>query len=137
MWVRKTDEQMASEARESSRVWRSLQGPAILFAACFAAVCVTAVVGDRAPSPTVYWPGTWSDLYEILTRAVFGGIVVGTLAAIVGYVWQLVLRKRILRNNVKVVICDTCHRVKRRDGENKCECGGTFENFENWTWVDD
>jgi len=35
------------------------------------------------------------------------------------------------------VICNSCHHIKTRDNALSCECGGTFEPFENWKWIDD
>jgi hypothetical protein len=73
-----------------------------------------------------------SDILAVAT-------IVAAVVAIAGYALQLVLRRTIrpLDTGVKVLICDTCHRVKHRDGENKCECGGTFDDFDKWTWIDD
>jgi len=38
---------------------------------------------------------------------------------------------------VSTVICNTCHRTKTMDKALLCDCGGTFEPFENWKWVED
>lgn len=70
-------------------------------------------------------------------------LVVATIfamvVAIACYALQLILRREIdpLASHAKVEICDTCHRVKRRNGESKCECGGTFEDLDKWIWTDD
>jgi hypothetical protein len=136
MWMRKSDEQMAQMARERSRYWLSLQGPAIMFVVGFGASCGAAIVGGRAPAPQVHWPSTW---HEVFPCTIYVATLIGTIAAIAGYILQLVLKRRInpFASKVKVVICNACYRVKRLDSESKCECGGTFERFENWTWVDD
>jgi hypothetical protein len=63
-------------------------------------------------------------------------LIVGALAAGVGYVSQLVLKRRIMQDNVKVMMCNTCHRIKRPDGIDRCDCGRTYEDFDDWTWID-
>ncbi len=34
-------------------------------------------------------------------------------------------------------ICNTCYSVVPRSKLKKCECGGKYEPFENWKWVED
>jgi hypothetical protein len=128
MWMRKTEEQVARE----SRVWPSLGGPAALFLICFLASIGIAIQGPRQGAGQVNWPHSWSE-------ALFGATFIAMVAAIAGYVLQVLLRRKLssLTKYGKIVICDACHRVKHRDGETKCECGGTFDDFEKWTWVDE
>lgn len=127
MWIRKSEEQISSER---NHLWLSLRGPAVLFLICFLAGIGIAVQGPRSGGD-VSWPHTW---FEVLRNATS----IAMIAAIIGYVLQLVLRKKLnpLANHAKIVICDTCYRVKHRDCENKCECGGTFDDLDNWTWID-
>jgi hypothetical protein len=125
MWIRKSDQQMATER---SRLWLSFSGPAILFLVSFLACIRLALEGPRRPGQ-VSWPSTWS---EILGGAAFMAAVV----AIASYVIQLV-RQRKIADGAKVDICNTCYRVRHRDGKSKCECGGTFDDFDHWTWIDD
>lgn len=128
MWVRKSDHQMA---REHSRVWLSFRGPAIWFLICFVATIALAIQGPRAPVGQRRWPDSWC---EALVWAAFDG----TVAAAVVYILQIILRRRLnpLTIHAKVVMCDSCHRVERRDSVSKCECGGTFDDFDNWTWIE-
>jgi len=129
MWMRKSDQQMA---RERSRLWLSFRGPVVLFLIVFIGGIGIAIQGPRRNAGEGHWPTTLSAIFINAT-------MIATVAAIAGYALQLVLRRTIrpLDTGVKVVICDTCYRVKRRDGENKCECGGTFDDFDKWTWIDD
>jgi hypothetical protein len=127
MWVRKSARQMAGE-QSGARL--SFRGPAALFFICFLASVASAVGGPRFYA-NGRWPGSWRDI-------LFGATVIATVAAIAGYFLQLVLRRRLdpWAINAKAVICDACHRVKRRGGQSRCECGGTFEDFDSWTWID-
>jgi hypothetical protein len=129
MWMRKIDQQLA---REHSRMRRSLRGPAIMFLVCFLADIVLSIQGPRHGAGEVPWPDT---PFKILRDATF----IASVVAVAGYVLQLVFGWKLgsLVNPVKVVICDTCRRVKNRDGEDKCGCGGTFDEFDKWTWIDD
>ena len=126
MWMRKSDVQVA---RERNRVWLSFVEPAILFLICFLATIGIAIQGPRVA--VVNWPDTWSEM-------LFESAIIATVVAIAGYVLQVVLRRKLssLTKYGKIVICDTCHRVEHRDGESKCECGGTFDDFDKWTWID-
>ena len=59
--------------------------------------------------------------------------------ALVVYVLQLLLRREIdpLRVGGKVVICEKCNRIQHPNCAGRCECGGKFDDFDNWTWIDD
>jgi hypothetical protein len=130
MWMRKTDE---NNGKERKRYWLSFEGPGRLFAIVFFFTCLSEIIGNsRGDGGSAYWPGTW----RVIPRAVVGGILLGAIAAIVGYILQLVLGRKILAG-AKTMICNTCYRAKRQDREDRCECGGEFEDFDNWTWVDD
>jgi hypothetical protein len=123
MWVRKSNEQMAGETRERSRVWRSFRGPAVLFIIWF----LFSIFVELKGSP--------SSLCELLCVAAF----IATVVAIASYVLQVMYGRKLDLWTIRAnsVICDTCYRVKRLDGDNKCGCGGSFENFDNWAWVED
>lgn len=129
MWTRKSDEQLA---REHSRPWLSFRGPAFLFLCCFVVGIVAAFTPYYQHPPRMERPKSWE---RIVGRAIF----VGTVVALSGYVLQIALRRKIRpwEFGLRVVMCDKCYRVKRRDHEEKCACGGVFDNFDNWTWVDD
>jgi hypothetical protein len=126
MWVRKSEEQAA---RERDRAWRSFRDPAILAGFCFFGLLVSFARAPRFPG--MHGPHLWS---EILGFSTLGA----AMAAIIAYVLQVVCQKSLtsILTPKYFVMCDTCHRVKRRDREWKCECGGTFEDFDNWTWIE-
>ena len=126
MWVRKSVEQIASERRT---LWHSFRGPAAWFVVTLAAEIVLAIQGPRLH--VEHWPRTWSQILFIAT-------MVAVVVAVVIYVLQVILGTTDpLRLRAKTLICDSCHRVKDRDCEKSCECGGKFEDFQLWKWVDD
>ena len=112
--------------KELSRVWLSLRGPAMWFAICL--VLNLAMVGSKACYPAN--PKTVSVM--LLLAIAFAAIV-----AVAGYVRQLIRGKTLDSLTIRVVICDCCHRVKPPDGEAGCECGGTFDDFDKWMWIDE
>jgi hypothetical protein len=122
MWVRKTAEQMAMER---DRIRLSFRGPAAWFAICL--LLNTVMIFGKACTSI-----DSKTLYGMFLIA----IALATLVAIVGYVRQIIHGKTLDSLSIRIVICDRCHRVKRRDGEVKCECGGTFDDFDKWTWID-
>lgn len=124
MWVRKSSQQIAKERR----MWSSFRGPLLWFLIMFVGGVALTFQGPRFP--VTHWPSTWQEAFCV---AVFPAAIV----AVVAYLLQLILKKRItVLDDVDVVICDACHRVKRRDSESTCECGGKFEDFDNWTWIE-
>ena len=127
MWVRKSS-QRVTKAPSGSRL--SFRGPVLWFMIMFAGAIVLTARGPRFPA--AHWPSTW---FEVISSAALSAAVV----AIGVYVLQIVLKTRLdpFAPKVDVVICDTCYRVKRRDGETGCECGGKFDDFDNWTWIDE
>jgi hypothetical protein len=131
MWVRKGDRETAAK---HPRVWMCLRGPAVVFLFGFLAMVGGGVEGPRTSVEA--WPQSFSEI--LYCAAVFA-----TAAAIAVYVLQLILRRpldlvgMLFAGHVKVVICNSCYRVKERDAATKCECGGTFEDFDRWTWVED
>jgi hypothetical protein len=114
--------------RDSARF--DFRGPAIVLITWFLGDIALAVQGPRQ-NVNAHWPGSW---FETISIAAFSA----TVAATVSYVLQLLFRKRIgsLLFPTRVEICDNCHRVRRRGGESSCECGGTFDDFDRWTWID-
>jgi hypothetical protein len=129
MWTRKSNEQLARERR---RIWLSFSGPAALFVICFIANLGIAMRGPLLGGRSGRWPDTWSLMFGV-------SAFVGAFAAIAGYALQVILGRKLvsLTEYGKIVICDTCHRVKHGDRERKCECGGAFDNFDHWTWLDE
>jgi hypothetical protein len=129
MWMRKDNKIVARERR---RVWLCFRGPVLLFVICFLADFVLGIQGPRQSVAGTHWPDTFS---KILRDAV----CIATIVAVAGYALQIVFRRKLdpLAIHAKVVICDTCHRVKHRDGDGNCECGGMFDDFDNWTWVEE
>ena len=125
MWVRKTDEQIV---RGHRGLWLSFSGPLLWFLLLF--VCAIGRTLEGPFRPVQRWPETWP---EILCRA----LVFAATASLLVYVLQLAVRRKIYPVNGKVVICDRCHRVTRPTRARKCTCGGDFDNFDNWTWIDD
>ena len=126
MWVHKSHQQIT---RERGRQWLSFRGPILWFVTMFVGGIMLAAQGPRRA--VSHWPSTWSEV-------ILCAISFAALGAIVNYALQVVLKTRLYPFGVRVdvVICDTCHRVKRRDRDGRCECGGKFDDFENWTWVD-
>lgn len=126
MWVRKSSEQIARDRR---RLWLSPRWAMFWF--LLALVCFTLKAMQSPHLPGQYRPLTLSQIF-------FGSAVAAFVVALVIYVMQLILKRRVDPGRLgdKVVICDSCHRVKHPDGESKCECGGTFDDFDNWTWIE-
>ena len=126
MWVRKSSEQIARDRRRS---WRSPH--AALFWLLVALVCCIGRGAESPNLPGLHDPGNWSQLLSC--SAVMAGAV-----AVVIYVMQIILKRRVDPGRLgdKVVMCDRCHQVKHPDGASKCECGGVFDDFNNWTWIE-
>jgi hypothetical protein len=132
MWIRKSDEQAASERRHERRqVWLSYEEPAVVFLVCLVGFVGRSIIGPSRPVQAA-GPTSFHEIFVVAAA-------VATMAAIVGYGLQIIFGRRLfsLVPGPKVDMCDTCHRVKRRDTESTCECGGSFEDIEEWTWVDD
>jgi len=126
MWVRKS---ACHISRIRDRILLSLRGP-FTWLIIVVVMFIASVFSPR--NAEGHWPRSWTSylLYSTL---------IGMGIAIVVWTLQLILNRNISPFNIgnKVVICRTCHRTKNRDGNNECECGGMFEPFENWTWIDD
>ena len=134
MWVRKSKVQIA---KERDREWRSLRGPAMYFLIGFI-LTLSSLYNKRIGGilPPRYWP-----------RLLVLACVVAVLAASIAYGLQRLLRTKVVPSisdfdpsvprKADTVICDRCHGVKQRDGELACQCGGQFDDFDNWTWIDD
>ncbi len=129
MWMCKSEEQLA---KERNGLWLSPYEPVVVFLICFVANMGIIIRGPLAHFGNVQqWPDTWP-------KALGYSAVTATVLAIADCVLQLAFRRTLVSfmRPVKVVMCDTCHRVKHRDSETTCECGGAFDDFDNWTWVD-
>lgn len=128
MWTRKSSDEIANENRVP---WRSFGGPAIALVLGFLGSMAIFFQGPRV-GPASHWPATLGDA---TCQSLFAGVI----AAIVVFIAQLVYRTRDVSSLGKTpaVICSGCHRTKTRDQQAACACGGQFEPFQHWKWVDD
>ncbi len=76
------------------------------------------------------WPQSWFEFLGIVC-------LIAACVAIVICILQIIRGNKIDPFAIDIVICNKCHNVKHRDSNDKCECGGTFEDFDNWTWIDE
>jgi hypothetical protein len=128
MWVRKTEEQLARERR---RLWYSFRTPIAAFAIGSFLELAAIIRGPILRTPT-RTPSNWTEAF---TLSAFYGVV----AAIAVYSLQIVRQKKVrFFDGGKVDICDSCHELKNHDWNfMSCQCGGTFESFDNWSWIED
>lgn len=128
MWTRKNNDEIAREKRVP---WYSFGGPVVALVLGFLGSMAIFFQGPRI-GPAIRWPAT-------LGNAAFRSLFVGAIAAIVVYILQLIFRTRGLSSlgRPPTVICNGCHRTKTRDQQAACVCGGQFEPFHRWKWVDD
>ena len=128
MWVRKSDQRVP---RRNNRVWLFLRGPAVLFVACLLTNVGVLIQGprQRAGMP---WPQGWS---EIISHSALFAMVVAAGDCLL----QLVLQRNLdpLALSQRLSCATLATGLEHRDGRHKCECGGTFDDFDNWTWIDE
>jgi hypothetical protein len=95
------------------------------------------------PLPPVVVGVVGAILFVIYERSISGFIIAFICFGVLSYVGQIFTGNPLLLpldfsgGSVRTVICNTCHRTKTEDKARLCECGGTFEPFENWRWVKD
>jgi hypothetical protein len=126
MWIRKSEDQIA---RERPNLWLSFRGPLLWFLILLVLGTFITIEGPRGAVQR--WPETWGAILA-------NSIVLAGISSLIVYVLQLVLRRKIdpLEINGKFVICDNCHRVTRPGDKARCECGGRFDDFDNWIWTE-
>jgi hypothetical protein len=133
MWVRKTPEEIA---RKKTKLWKAFGGP-VLFALLVCACWIVRDLVDFRDGPDAGRPvGGPVNVNRLLWQAAVSLPFVAGLA----YLLQLMIGMPFLELGVgpsKVLICDKCYRTKNPDGQGSCDCGGTFEDFSLWKWVDD
>lgn len=132
MWTRKSDQQIAEERSRPDRYWLSFSGPICVFV-IWSILGLFSLVFSKSGSGIAFRPLT---AIHILRKVAEFSLVV----AIASYVLQLILRKSLGNMSwgfPKVMICDTCHRAKNNNGKDTCECGGRFENIDNWEWIEE
>jgi hypothetical protein len=126
MWVRKTIEDIASERR---KLWLAFGGPLIFALLMFVACIIRAFIGPFRPQENLP-----SSFWGLLVRTSEFSLIVAILA----YLCQVLFGKTIFSLfESKVQICDSCYHMKSPDGQQSCNCGGKFEDFRLWKWVDD
>ena len=129
MWVRKTAKECTVDRR---KLWLAFGWPVIFAVMAFLCVVVVHMAGLYKAGVA---PSRELTLGDILKSAGMLAIIV----AIIGYLFQLWSGESImfLEYPSNVQICDKCFRVKSSNGQQCCECGGNFDDFNNWKWIDD
>jgi hypothetical protein len=127
MWVRKSNQEI--EAQRKS-LWLFFRGPLIWSVIIFFCGLAVSIQGPSVGGGT--WFSNWADVLKYTTKFSF-------FIAIVLYVLQLVFQWRIdpLVLGSKAVICNKCHEFQKASNEFNCKCGGKFEDFDNWKWIDE
>jgi hypothetical protein len=128
MWIHKSenqDIQNQSCERFSLRYFVSVF--VVVFLVCLSGALIAPLpYGIRPTKPT-----TW---YGILLNC----SIIAAVVAITLYLMRVIYNKRCdpLVSRVQIDICNKCFRVKHHEQSVKCECGGTFEDFDKWKWID-
>ena len=121
-------------AREHKKIWLSFGGPSMLSIIGFIAGIFMGLVGPINPIVGIpsYSPSCLSDL---ITQS----FKLGLFLFFVVYLWQILAGKPFfpLMYLSKILICNKCFKVKRSDGNQSCDCGGKFEDFDLWKWVEE
>jgi hypothetical protein len=133
MWVRKTPTEIIMERHEPRHrlfsAWRRLSNlmPAGLLGFCLG-IAVSGEGGGR------YGPGK-----PITSTGVLVGATFGLLAMIAARLRQRRFRKPLFFRpwQGRSQICGTCHQLRPYDRHPDCDCGGKFEDSDDWKWVED
>lgn len=139
MWIRKTTEDIEDERNrideQKNRAWSAFGGP-LLFAVLgfVAGLCAPFKQQYRYASDVPSYAGD-------VTMAPYCGLCFALFAFVLSYLTQVFLQKPLLAfftdKQTKTLICNQCYDVKSPDGQPTCSCGGHFEDFSQWKWVDD
>jgi hypothetical protein len=130
MWIYKSPEDIAKERR---KIWLSFGGPFMIFILGMILCIIRSLVGPINPiHGGQYSPDSWDN-------AIIHSLKTSLIMAIIVYLLQLLFAKPFLSiiYPSKVMICNKCYKVKSSDGQQSCDCGGNFEDFDLWKWVDD
>jgi hypothetical protein len=125
-WVRKSDEEIARQRR---RLWLSFRWP--LFWALLFWIASIFRGGFGPTNGVTRWFTGWREMLRYNTNFCIW------LFLVIYFLQIIFQRKMAPFAFTKVVICNSCHAARNASTSTKCQCGGEFEDFENWKWVDD
>ena len=142
MWVRKTHEDFDREREkidnERSHVWLAFGGPLKISSIAFFIGLVVAFVPPRPwPGQTGGGPDTLAGRLAITP---YVALTFAMIAFLVVYLFQVLYGRPALSlfsKEGKFLVCNKCYRVKSPDGQPSCGCGGEFEDFALWKWVEE
>jgi hypothetical protein len=131
MWMRKDAE---DASKERQKLWLAAFGSSLSgFVIIFVMGVIVSLTGPLMP---VSGPlKGFSSFEDAIIHSLKTALIVGIL-----FYFLYILSKGTLPGlscHSTVMICDKCFRVKNNDGKEACECGGKFEDFSLWKWVDD
>jgi hypothetical protein len=134
MWIRMTPD----EYRKQYYSWRKFVfQPVVVSSIAFALASLKGIAGPKPGTP-VSNAGYVAHSY---CEAVQNGAIWAALVGIVCLLLEIAFRRPLFavfrRFGAQVVICSKCFRVKNRNSESNCACGGEFEDIEHWKWIDD
>lgn len=68
-------------------------------------------------------------------RALYSSFLLSLLLATLLFLFQSVYGWRLPHD--RIMTCSTCHKMQSFNEKPACACGGIFEDFDAWRWVED
>ena len=118
MWVKRTEEEIAA-AKRRGRIGQ-IRG-ALFMSAVIGSLTTFFRGGGRSGRPFSIVP--MEEVPDHLPLSLFFAVI----ASLVYY--------RFLGNSGRNMVCPKCDKVKGKDSQTQCSCGGYFEDAETMKWV--
>jgi hypothetical protein len=135
MWLHKTPEDIAAEHK---KLWSAFGGPLGFSLLLFILLLIVCLLRPSYRGGVSYRPFTF---VERLVFTLKFALISSVIAFPCAYLLQVWLKRPIWSilssYQTKVMICNKCFQVKSADDKPTCDCGGTFELFDLWKWVND
>jgi hypothetical protein len=130
VWQRKSPEELKEDERKRSRHRKNPTLPIII--AVFGAVI--SFFGELFDAPRGV-PTLWFFVLSFIVLFVVSYIGQYFFDDAASFVMFLLSGGPVGKSPTQ--ICSLCHEIKTGDKTKVCHCGGPFEPFEHWKWVND
>ncbi len=127
MWLRKTEQEIKTKRNKISLI-----GPIGIFLGTFILAILSDKLGIRKYSADVN-PKKWIEIFNLIPNYIIISIMIGGSIFLI----QVFLKKDLFKEDLNVLICDNCNKMRENNQKLECDCGCQYYKIEEMKWKEE